>query len=192
MSSYIVLNHSVVPEIFEHGQLQACVGYWMNMHDVGRIRILGAGCGLKGYASLVDVGSEAQLTEILEASPVSGIEDVRFYAVTPTVQHAEPVGTDPNRKARFLIIAEALAPLPEIADFDAAAAHWRELTQSNGAEVFAINDSGGFIILVDVADHEELMTILMSNPINMWGEYEVVALITPEAEEKILAHAGAI
>ena len=191
MPSYIVLNHSVVPDIFEHGQIQACVRYWMNMHDMGRIRILGAGCGLKGYASLIDVGSEAQLTELLEASPVSGIEDVTSYPVTQLTESL-PSASANTGKARFLIIAKGLSPLPDNADLDAARAHWQVIGADNGAGIFAIDDNPGFIVLVHVADHTELMTILMNNPINQWGEYEILPLISPEAEENILASAGAI
>ena len=90
----------------------------------------------------------------------------------------------------FLIIAKPLQP--ETADLHAAACHWREIAQSKGAEVFVIGDRGGFIVQVDVADHEELMDILMTNPTNRWGEYEVIPLISPEAEHQILTRAGAV
>ena len=94
--------------------------------------------------------------------------------------------------ARFLVVATTVQPLPGDADLSAAAAHWRDLVRNKDAEAFVIDGDGGFIVLLDVDDHEELMEILMSNPMNRWGEFEVIPMISAEAEERILERAGAI
>jgi len=190
---YIVLNHSR-PEIFEGGKLKSCVDYWTTQPDkAGKVRILGAGCGLKGFASLIEVDSEANFEKVLEDSPVNDIEDVNSYQVsllagteTETETEAKP------GQAKFLIIAKPREPWPDTVDMPAASSHWQQLAHSKDAEVFSINDDGGFIAVVNVADHIELMGILMASPVNRWGEYEIIPLIEHEAESEILAKVGVI
>ena len=181
---FVVLNHSR-PEIFEGERLASCVAYWTGQTD--SVRILGAGCGLKGFVSLVEVESEAARQALLDASPVSDIEDVRWYPVAP-LAGSEVAVVDGEHL--FLVIATARTPRPADVDMPAAAAHWRNAAGSGRAEVFRILPDDGFVVVLRVSDNEELMRVMMANPVNRWGEFEVIPLIDSAAEARILSAAG--
>lgn len=58
--------------------------------------------------------------------------------------------------------------------------------------MYAIGGLEGFVALVDVDNHEELMEILQTNPVTLWGEFQVIPLTSAEAEEGILRKLGRI
>lgn len=94
--------------------------------------------------------------------------------------------------AKFLIIVKTTKPIPSNADIKGSILHWKELEKSGKAEVYAIGGLEGFVALVEVNNHEELMEILQTNPVCLWGEFQVVPLTSAEAEERILHNLGRI
>jgi hypothetical protein len=96
--------------------------------------------------------------------------------------------------AKFLVLARPVKPLPQGANLKGAIDHLVALQECGQAEVFTIveDDGYGFAILVDVASHDELMTILFENPLGRWGEYQVMALGTMEGERQAMRKAGVI
>lgn len=96
--------------------------------------------------------------------------------------------------AKFLILARPNKPIPEKANIRGAADQWRALRKEGKAEVYEIiEDNGaGFAVFLDVADHDELMKILFSNPGGNWGNYQVFALGTLEGEVAAMKAAGMI
>lgn len=96
--------------------------------------------------------------------------------------------------AKFLILARPVKPIPEKANIAGARAQWKALRDERGAEVYEIiEDNGaGFAVMVDVADHDDLMAILFRNPLGSWGEYQVYPLGTMEGEKRAMQQAGVI
>jgi hypothetical protein len=99
-----------------------------------------------------------------------------------------------NIMARFLVLARPVKPLPERANVAGARAQWRALRDAGKAEVYEIvEDNGaGFAVLLEVADHDELMAILFRNPIGSWGDYQVFPLGTLDGETRAMRAAGII
>lgn len=96
--------------------------------------------------------------------------------------------------SKFLILARPKKPIPEKANVEGARDQWRALRDSGKAEVYEIvEDNGaGFVIFLDVEDHDELMVILFRNPLGSWGEYQVYPLGTLEGETRAMREAGII
>jgi hypothetical protein len=96
--------------------------------------------------------------------------------------------------AKFLVLARPIKPIPEKANIRGAREKWKELRRQGKAEVYEIiEDNGaGYAVFLDVADHDELMMILFSNPIGNWGEYQVLPLGTLEGETAAMRAAGMI
>ena len=96
--------------------------------------------------------------------------------------------------AKFLILARPTKPIPEKANVAGARAQWRTLRDEGKAEVYEIvEDNGaGFVVFLDVDDHDELMRILFRNPLGSWGEYQVLPLGTIEGETEAMKAAGII
>ena len=96
--------------------------------------------------------------------------------------------------AKFLILARPNKPIPEKANIKGARDRWIELRRQGKAEVYEIiEDNGaGFVVFLDVANHDELMMILFSNPIGNWGDYQVFPLGTLEGEMAAMKAAGMI
>jgi muconolactone delta-isomerase len=81
-----------------------------------------------------------------------------------------------------------------MANIQGAREKWRELRRQGKAEVYEIiEDNGaGWAVFLDVADHDELMMILFSNPIGNWGDYQVFPLGTLEGEMAAMKAAGMV
>jgi muconolactone delta-isomerase len=96
--------------------------------------------------------------------------------------------------AKFLVLARPNKPIPERANIQGAREKWRELRRQGKAEVYEIiEDNGaGWAVFLDVADHDELMMILFSNPIGNWGDYQVFPLGTLEGEMAAMTAAGMV
>ena len=96
--------------------------------------------------------------------------------------------------AKFLVLARPNKPIPERANIQGAREKWRELRRQGKAEVYEIiEDNGaGWAVFLDVADHDELMMILFSNPIGNWGDYQVFPLGTREGEMAAMRAAGMV
>ena len=94
--------------------------------------------------------------------------------------------------AKFLVLARPTKPLPEGANVRGAVEEFRKLKDSGRAEVYTLveDDGYGFAVLVDVADHDELMEILFRNPLGRWGEYQVFPLGTLEGERRATEKIG--
>ena len=94
--------------------------------------------------------------------------------------------------AKFLILARPNKPIPEKANIAGARETWKALRDAGKAEVYEIiEDNGaGFAVFLDVDDHDELMSILFSNPIGNWGDYQVFPLGTLAGEMKAMRAAG--
>jgi|SRR5262245_5156969 muconolactone delta-isomerase len=96
--------------------------------------------------------------------------------------------------AKFLVLARPNKPIPEKANVQGAREKWKDLRRQGKAEVYEIiEDNGaGFVVFLDVADHDELMMILFSNPIGNWGDYQVFPLGTLDGEMAAMKAAGMI
>ena len=96
--------------------------------------------------------------------------------------------------AKFLVLARPVKPIPEKANLQKATDLWRKLKEEGKAEVYRIvEDNGfGFAALVDVENHDELMSILFANPIGRWGDYQVFPLGTLFGEALAMRQAGII
>lgn len=96
--------------------------------------------------------------------------------------------------AKFLVLARPAKPLPENANVNGAIEHLHKLKESGRAEVYTLveDDGYGFVILVDVSDHDELMEILFRNPLGRWGEYQVFPLGTIEGERRAMEKIGVL
>jgi len=94
--------------------------------------------------------------------------------------------------AKFLVLARPAKPLPEGANLKRAVDHLQTLRDSGRAEIYTLieDDGYGFAILIDVADHDELMGILFENPLGRWGEYQVLPLGTLEGERRAMENIG--
>jgi hypothetical protein len=94
--------------------------------------------------------------------------------------------------AKFLVLARPAKPLPEGANIERALDHLQALRDSGRAEIYTLieDDGYGFAILIDVADHDELMGILFENPFGRWGEYQVLPLGTLEGERRAMENIG--
>lgn len=96
--------------------------------------------------------------------------------------------------AKFLVLARPNKPLPEKANVKGAREKWKALRDQGKAEVYEIiEDNGaGFAVYLDVADHDELMMILFSNPGGNWGDFQVYPLGTLDGEADAMKAAGII
>ena len=96
--------------------------------------------------------------------------------------------------AKFLVLARPNKPIPEKANIQGARERWKDLRRQGKAEVYEIiEDNGaGFAVFLDVADHDELMMILFSNPIGNLGDYQVFPLGTLDGEMAAMKAAGMI
>jgi hypothetical protein len=96
--------------------------------------------------------------------------------------------------AKFLVLARPNKPIPEGANIQGARDKWKKLRDQGKAEVYEIiEDNGaGFAVFIDVSDHDELMSVLFSNPGGNWGDYQVFPLGTLDGEADALKAAGII
>ena len=93
---------------------------------------------------------------------------------------------------KFLVVARPAKPLPEGVNVQGCIQHLEELRKKRGAEVFTLveDDGYGFVILIDVENHDELMAELFKNPLGRWGTYQVFALGTLEGELRAMEAVG--
>ena len=93
---------------------------------------------------------------------------------------------------KFLILGRPSKPIPRGVNIKGTVDQLTMLKESGRAEIYTlVEDEGyGFAFLIDVASHDELMTILFKIPLGRWGEYQIFPLGTLDAEHAALRELG--
>ena len=165
------------------GDIAGCVTHWIALHRRGRT-ISYPVIGSRGYATFFEATSASEFLELTKGNPLWSIEEYKIFIL----EEGDPMQEVPvvSGMQRFLVMARPLKPLPQKANIEGSRRHFMSLRETHGAAVYPlVQDEGvGMAIIVNVASHDELISLLNPNPMGSWGNFEVYPLATIEGERQ--------
>jgi muconolactone delta-isomerase len=170
-----------------------CLTHWVQLHLGPEDVVIYPWMFVRGYVMIIEVQTGRRLREILEGNPMWMDETYKVHILEeegPMSAKVEELPAVPGMN-RFMILARLAKPVPPTVDFAGTDKLLAKMREQHGAQVYRlVEDVGGYAILVNVRDHDQLRELLEPLPITTFVNYQIIPLGTLEGHKKHLKDLG--